>query len=70
MVMLEQTWVFWLGDNLLDMEMGLKLCEKAEKLLAEEKGVHLGLALYWRFMVEHKLLQYQVDTIVSIYVTL
>jgi len=63
MVLVEQSWVFWLGDNMEDLEMAARCCEKAEKLLAVCEGegrVYLGLALYWRFMCEHRLLQFQV----------
>jgi hypothetical protein len=43
---LEQAWVFWLGDNLVeDLEMGAKFAaEKAFVLLSGQK--------LWRFMCE------------------
>merc|ERR1719318_2076768 len=59
MVLLEQAWVFWLGDNLEDLEMGARCAEKAVALLS---GLQLcGLAWYWRFMCEHRLLMLQVQ---------
>ena len=33
-VLLEQAWVFWLGDNLEDLEMGARCAEKAVVLLS------------------------------------
>ena len=59
MVLLEQTWVFWLGDNHEDLEMGVKCAEKALVLLAGQQLS--GLAWYWRFMCEHRLLMLQVQ---------
>ena len=59
MVLLEQAWVFWLGDNTEDLEMGARCAEKAASLLAGE-GLGLGWALYLRFLCEHRLLQLQV----------
>jgi hypothetical protein len=53
MVLLEQAWVFLLGDNLEDSEMGARCAEKADMQLC-------GLAWYWRFMCEHRLLMLQV----------
>ena len=63
MVLLEQTWVFWLGNNNEDLETGVKLATKASKMLA---GSFLeGLALFWRFSCEHRLLRYQVQEAIT-----
>ena len=64
MVLLEQTWVFWLGDNTDDLEMGARCAEQAAKLLAGS-SLGLGLALYWRFMCEHRMLQVQIQEAVE-----
>ena len=50
MVLVEQTWVFWLEDNLEDLELGARsrCCEKTEVLLDRVGWLHLGLVLYWR----------------------
>ena len=59
MVLLEQAWVFWFGDNLRDLEKGVRCAEKAVVLLS---GLKLcGLAWYWRFMCEHRLIMLQVQ---------
>jgi len=63
MVLLEQTWVFWLGDNHEDLEMGVKCAEKALVVLAGQQLC--GLAWYWRFMCEHRLLMLQVQEAMS-----
>ena len=53
MVLVEQTWVFWLEDNLEDLELGARsrCCEKTEVLLDRVGWLHLGLVLYWRYML-------------------
>ena len=61
MVLVEQTWVFWLEDNLEDLEVGASCCEKVEVLLDRVGGLHLGLVLYWRYMCELRLLQAQIQ---------
>ena len=59
MVILEQTWVFWLGDNNEDLESGVKLATKSVSILS---GTFLeGLAWFWKFQCEHRLLMYQVQ---------
>ena len=59
MVLLEQSWVFWLGDNTEDLEMGTKCCGKAATLLS---GSYLeGLAWFWKFKCEHRLMMLQVQ---------
>ena len=59
MIFLEQTWVFWLGDNTEDLEMGAKCAERAAKMLA---GDYMeALAWFWRFKCEHRLLCLQVQ---------
>merc|ERR1719312_1760445 len=59
MVLLEQTWVFWLGNNNEDLETGVKCATMAAKILA---GSFLeGVALFWRFNCEHGLLRFQVQ---------
>ena len=64
MVLLEQTWAFWLGDNAGDLEDGARCAEQAAKLLAGS-GLGLGLALYWRFKCEHRMLQVQIQETVE-----
>ena len=59
MVLLEQAWVFWLRDNLEDLEMGARCAEKAVVLLSWQQLC--GFAWYWRFMCEHRLLMLQVQ---------
>ena len=59
MVLVEQTWVFWLEDSLEDLEVGARCCEKTEVLLNRVGWLHLGLVLYWRYMCELRLLQEQ-----------
>ena len=58
-VLLEQAWVFWLEDNLEDLEMGARCAEKAVVLLSWQQLC--GLAWYWRFMCAHRLLMLQVQ---------
>ena len=59
LVLLEQTWVYWLGDNAEDLECGARCAEKAGSLLT---GHHLeSLAWFWRFQCEHRLLAIQVS---------
>ena len=58
-VLLEQAWVFWLRDNLEDLEMGARCAEKAVVLLSWQQLC--GFAWYWRFMCEHRLLMLQVQ---------
>ena len=63
MVLLEQTWVFWLGNNNEDMETGVKCATRAAKMLA---GSFLeGVALFWRFCCEHGLLRFQVQEAIT-----
>ena len=51
MVLLEQAWVFWFGDNLRDLEKGARCAEKAVVLLS---GLQLcGLAWYWIIKDNH-----------------
>jgi hypothetical protein len=59
MVLPEQAWVFWLGDNLEDLEMEARCAEK----FRSSKGCNYVVrpAWYWRFMWEHKLLVHQVQ---------
>ena len=58
LVLLEQTWVNWLGDNTEDLELGARCAEKAVSLLS---GHQLeSLAWYWRFQCEHRLLSIKV----------
>ena len=60
LVLLEQTWVFWLGDNKGDLETGARCAEQAARLL-QDQALARGWALYWRFMCEHRLLMLQVS---------
>ena len=52
---------------LQDLEMGAKCCEKAYKWLTDMeddlacKATYLGLALFLRFLCEHRLLQIQIS---------
>ena len=60
MVLLEQTWVFWAGDNTEDLEMGARCAERAVKLVSGSAPLE-GLAWFWRFKCEHRLLKLQVQ---------
>jgi len=62
LALLEQTNIYWFGDNIEDLEMGAKCCEKARSVLSELEGVdsYLGISLYLRFLCEHRLLQIQI----------
>ena len=63
LVLLEQTWVFWLGNNNEDLETGVKCATRAAKMLA---GSFLeGVALFWRFSCEHGLLRFQVQEAIT-----
>ena len=52
---------------LQDLEMGAKCCEKAYKWLTDMeddlacKATYLGMALFLRFLCEHRLLQIQIS---------
>ena len=59
MVLLEQTLVFWLGDNTDDLKMGSRCAEKAASMLAGD-GQFLGWALFWRFMCDHRTMMVQI----------
>ena len=60
MVLLEQTLVFWIGDNTEDLKTGSKCAEKAASMLAGD-GQALGWALFWRFMCDHRTLMVQIQ---------
>ena len=63
LVLLEQTWVFWLGNNNEDLETGVKCATRAAQMLA---GSFLeGVALFWRFSCEHALLRIQVQEAIT-----
>ena len=59
MVLLEQAWVFWLGNNLEDLEMEARCAEK----FCSFQGCNYVVrhAWYWRFMWGHRLLVHQVQ---------
>ena len=59
MVLLEQTLVFWMGDNTEDLKMGSRCAEKAASMLAGD-GQFLGWALFWRFMCDHRTTMVQI----------